>query len=216
MLDWHFQSRAHQCQATGQPFQDGQSFHTVLLSAKEGYERLDLCAEAWNTEGAAILKRPEYVSHWRGTYHVPPPAPPETIAKDDAETLLRRLMELQDPVYGPAIYILAAMLERKRVLRAKQQTKDGGRRQTVYEQPKTGDIFVVTDPELQLHQLETVQRDVAHLLEFGLPQPEKESVAETVGETVGTELPEQNESDAEVAEVMLDQPSNEPKNLTPI
>jgi hypothetical protein len=38
----------------------------------------------------------------------------------------------------------------------------------VYEQPKTGDIFTIADPNLRLNQLEEVQRDVAMLLEQGL------------------------------------------------
>jgi hypothetical protein len=39
----------------------------------------------------------------------------------------------------------------------------------IYEQPKTGDVFTVIDPALQLNQLEQVQRDVGALLEHGLP-----------------------------------------------
>ena len=38
----------------------------------------------------------------------------------------------------------------------------------IYEQPKTGDIFTIADPNLRLDQLEEVQRDVAMLLEQGV------------------------------------------------
>ena len=38
----------------------------------------------------------------------------------------------------------------------------------IYEQPKTGDIFTIADPNLHLDQLEEVQRDVAMLLEQGV------------------------------------------------
>jgi hypothetical protein len=34
----------------------------------------------------------------------------------------------------------------------------------IYEQPKTGDIFVVPDPQLRLDELEDVQREVAGLM----------------------------------------------------
>ena len=68
-----------------------------------------------------------------------------------------------------ASYILAVMLERKRILRVKDQIKTDGQRIFVYEHPKTGDVFTIPDPDLQLNQLETVQRDVADLLEHGLP-----------------------------------------------
>ena len=43
----------------------------------------------------------------------------------------------------------------------------------VYEQPKTGDIFTIPDPDLQLNQLEEVQRMVASLLEHGLGGPDE-------------------------------------------
>lgn len=185
MLDWHIQARAHHCQVSGKAFEDGQPFHTVLLANKEGFERLDLDPAVWKESSGEILNRPNYVSHWRSVYHVPPPAPPEPIRKDDAITLLRKLMALENPDYGPAIFILAAMLERKRVLRVKKQARESGRRTTVYEQAKTGDVFVVVDPELQLDQLESVQRDVAELLEHGLPgeRSVEESTAEFAAES---------------------------------
>jgi hypothetical protein len=34
----------------------------------------------------------------------------------------------------------------------------------IYEQPATGDVFVVPDPQLRLGELETVQGEVAQLL----------------------------------------------------
>ncbi len=72
----------------------------------------------------------------------------------------------------PAGYILAVMLERKRLLKVKEQLVREGKRVFVYEQPKTGDLFTILDPGLQLDQLESVQRDVAALLEHGLPAAE--------------------------------------------
>ena len=95
----------------------------------------------------------------------------EAIRRETAETLLRKLITLNDPYYIPAGYILAVMLERKRLLKVKQQLVREGRRVFVYEQPGTGDLFTITDPGLQLNQLESVQRDVAELLENGLEVP---------------------------------------------
>ena len=46
-----------------------------------------------------------------------------------------------------------------------------GQRIFIYEQPKTGDLFTIPDPNLQLNQLEEVQKDVAELLERGLNPP---------------------------------------------
>jgi hypothetical protein len=70
------------------------------------------------------------------------------------------------------------MLERKRLLKVKEQLVRDGQRVFIYEQPATGDVFTIIDPALQLNQLEQVQHDVAALLEHGLnaptpiPQPE--------------------------------------------
>jgi hypothetical protein len=93
------------------------------------------------------------------------------IQKDTAETLLRKIVALNDPVHAPAAYILAVMLERKRLLKVKEQLKREGQRVFVYEHPKTGDIFTIADPVLHLDQLEQVQHDVAQLLEHGLNPP---------------------------------------------
>jgi hypothetical protein len=50
----------------------------------------------------------------------------------------------------------------------KEQITRDGQRIFIYEQPKTGDIFAIADPNLHLDQLEQVQRDVAMLLEQGV------------------------------------------------
>ena len=169
MLEWNIQSRARECQLTGKTFAAGAPYHTVLLDAKVGFERLDLSAAAWKEHGSEIHQRPNYVSHWVGTYEAPPAVAPEAIKRDDAESLLRALIERKDERYAPAMFILAVMLERKRALRVKTQLREGGRRVIVYEHVKSGDVLLIQDPDLQLAQLETVQHDVAELLENGLP-----------------------------------------------
>jgi hypothetical protein len=63
------------------------------------------------------------------------------------------------------------MLERKRLLKVKEQFQREGRRVFIYEQPRTGDIFTITDPNLQLNQLEEIQRATAELLAHGLNPP---------------------------------------------
>jgi hypothetical protein len=170
MLEWNIQSRGHACHVTGKGFAEGDVFHTALIETRHGFERLDLSPSAWKEQGAEIIARSGFVSHWVGTYEPPPAAAPEAIRRDDAESLLRALLELRDPRHEGAVFILAAMLERKRLLKIKGHSRETGRRVTLYEHPKSGDIFAVTDPGLQLSQLESVQRDVAMLLEHGLPQ----------------------------------------------
>ncbi len=171
MTEWNIQSRAHACDACGKGFADQETYHTLLFDDKAQFRRSDICAGCWQrqfSEGAR--ERKGFISYWHGVYEAPP-APTEAIRRDTAESLLRKLIELNDPHYIPAAYILAVMLERKRALKIKEQVQRQGRRVFIYEQPATGDVFTVVDPNLQLNQLEEVQRDVAALLEHGLNPP---------------------------------------------
>jgi hypothetical protein len=170
MIEWNIQSRAHACHACGKPFADKEPYHTVLVDARASYSRQDLCQACWLERKGQAAGQAGFVSHWQGLFQQPQPQP-ELIRKDTAETLLRKLTELGDPAHLAAVYILAVMLERKRLLKVKDQLRQEGRRVFVYEQPRTGDVFTVADPGLSLGQLDEVQRDVAHLLEHGLPDP---------------------------------------------
>jgi hypothetical protein len=169
MNEWNIQSRGHACQSCQQQFTDGETYHTILFDEKKDFLRIDVCKKCWAAQYADASQRQNFVSHWHGQYEAPPPAPVDPIQKETAETLLRKLVELNDPKYTAASYILAVMLERKRLLKVKEQVRAEGRRIFIYEQPKTGDVFTIPDPDLQLNQLEEVQRDVADLLEHGLP-----------------------------------------------
>ena len=172
MNEWHIQSRAHACQACGKHFADKQPYHTVLADAKHEIQRLDLCEPCWKGEADGARDRKGFISHWQGVYETPPAAPAEAIQKENAESLLRKLIELNDPKNAAASFILAVMLERKRILKVKEQLQREGQRVFIYEQPKTGDFFTIADPNLRLDELDAVQRDVAALLEDGLPAPE--------------------------------------------
>ncbi len=172
MNEWNIQSRAHACQSCGQPFADQQPYHTLLFDDHQQFRREDVCHACWQTQfSQGASDRMGFVSYWQGVYEAPPPVPSDPIQKDTAEALLRKLIELNDPTHGPATYILAVMLERRRVLKVKEQLWRDGRRVFLYEQPRTGDLFSIADPNLQLDQLDAVQHDVAALLEHGLNPP---------------------------------------------
>lgn len=172
MNEWNIQSRARVCQACGKAFCDKQPFHTLLFEEKQQYQRLDICADCWQAqypEGASDRKG--FISQWHGLFQAPPAAPEEPIKKASAESLLRELLQTNDPQYGPVCYILAVMLERKRVLKVKEQLRRPEGRVFIYEDPHSGDLFTITDPNLRLDQLEEVQRNTAHLLAHGLNPP---------------------------------------------
>jgi hypothetical protein len=173
MNEWNIQSRAPGCEACAQPFADRQPFHTLLYDEKaEQLHRMDVCDACWQSQFSdGARERKGFVSHWQGIFEMPPAQAPDVIQKETAETLLRKLIEQNDPRYVPAAFILAVMLERKRLLKVKEQLQRDGRRVFVYEQPTTGDLFTIVDPDLHLNQLEAVQHDVSQLLEHGLHPP---------------------------------------------
>ena len=170
ITEWNIQSRAHGCESCGKRFADQEHYHTLLFDEKNGFRRLDVCNACWEGNFRDSKDGQGYISYWQGVYEAPPPVT-EPIQKENAETLLRKLIERNDPQYGPASYILAVMLERKRLLKVKEQIRRDGKRIFIYEQPKTGDLFTIADPDLRLDQLEQVQHDVATLLEHGLNPP---------------------------------------------
>ena len=201
MNEWNIQSRAHACQMCEQPFADRQSYRTILFEQGKDLCRSDIC-EACAQKAGDLRDHAGYISHWQGVYEAPPPQPVEPIQKETAETILRKLIEQNDPHYAPSAYILAVMLERKRVLKVKEQFQRDGQRVFIYEQPKTGDVFTVADPDLHLDQLEQVQHDVAHLLEHGLNPSPADSAAETKPETADPTNPAQEETGAPENETM--------------
>lgn len=187
MDEWNIQSRGHACEACGKAFTDKQTYHTMLIDEKQDFRRSDVCPDCWQKQFSdGARDRKGFISYWHGIYEAPAPVP-EAIRKDTAESLLRKLIELNDPKYIPAGYILAVMLERKRLLKVKEQMQRDGHRVFIYEQPGTGDIFTIIDPGLQLNQLEQVQRDVAALLEHGLNPPAETPAAETPAPTPESE-----------------------------
>ena len=179
MNEWNIQSRAAACESCSRPFADKQPLHTLLFDERAELRRMDICENCWQTQfSEGARERKGFISHWQTVFMAPAPVV-EPIQKDTAETLLRKLIEQNDPQHAPAGFILAVMLERKRILKVKEQLVRDGQRLFIYEHPKTGDVFSIADPNLRLDQLEQVQRDVAQLLEHGLNPPAQQAANET-------------------------------------
>lgn len=158
--DWPIKQRSDACTQTHRAFAPGEQFYTLLFREGDGFRREDLSEEAWSARNENI--RP--FSFWKSRYEPPPPEQPEPLAKESAEQLLRRLLSEQNPANRNACYVLAAMLERKRVL--KQINTDRSEEQPVliYEHAKTGEVFLVHDVRLRLDELDSVQHEVTQLL----------------------------------------------------
>jgi len=156
--EWAIKQRADKCAATQRPFTPGEYFYTLLFRDPEGYRREDLSEEAWRGRNDNI----QPFSFWRTRYE-PLPEPTEPLPKENAEQLFRRFMSSEKPPAN-ACYVLAAMLERKRVLKQIKTAQSENGQVLIYEHGLSGDVFIVPDPQLRLSELEQVQNEVAQLL----------------------------------------------------
>ena len=170
---WHVRSRSRECAATQQPFADGESIVTALYPDPEssGYLRRDYSLQAW-ADLPADAEQP--FSFWKATYHQPTAdGAPDPMEKLSAEELLRRLVEDDEEHTENTRYILAVMLERQKLLRETDSQRTNGAILRVYEHRKTGEVFLIRDPDIPLDQVEAVQNEVMVLLENNgrLPTP---------------------------------------------
>jgi hypothetical protein len=157
--EWPIKHRSDACAATQRPFAAGEPFYTLLFREGDGFRREDLSEEAWTARNDNI----QPFSFWKTRYEPTPPALPEPLARETAEQLFRRLLSSENPPAN-ACYVLAVMLERKRVLKQIKIDHAEHGRVLVYEQPSTGDVFIVRDPQLRMDEIGTVQNEVASLL----------------------------------------------------
>ncbi|OUX37251.1 MAG: hypothetical protein CBE26_03830 [Kiritimatiellaceae bacterium TMED266] len=174
---WSVRKCAVVCAVSGKPFEDGDEVISSLQFEEGAYQRVDRLASC--AEGAV-----EGISVWR-TKYILPPAPEEVVQKENVEGLLRKRMAAEVPEDRDVIFILAVMLERKKILVERDvQQHPGGMKIRVYEHRKTKESFAVTDPELRLDELERVQDEVAVLL-GGQPRVRPEEASDVSGGGTG-------------------------------
>jgi len=155
--DWEIRKRSEVCTQTQRPFLEDEFFYTAIFREGDGFRREDLSEEAWaaRPDGEAPF------SFWRSKFEMPPPPPPEPLAKQDAEGILRRLITENSEATKNARYILALMLERKRLLKPMESTDPDV---LVYERAGSGETFLIPNPRLSLAQVPEVQKEVTALL----------------------------------------------------
>ena len=161
---WHIKSRAHQCSISEKPFTEGEVFFTAIFPDPEldGYLRSDFSQEAWESrENEAPLP----FSFWRTVYRPPEVEAKVTIVdKDDPESLLKMMIEQDEAHTENTRYILAIMLERKKILveTDSQKTRTGLIR--IYEHRHSGEVFIVKDPLIPLREIAPIQEEVQRML----------------------------------------------------
>ncbi|MCX8239999.1 MAG: hypothetical protein OSB05_14365 [Akkermansiaceae bacterium] len=173
---WSIKSRARECAATETKFEAGQKIRAAIFPDPDssGYLRKDFTLEAWNhreDEGSPF-------STWITTFE-PPIAEEkaEDVVDQNPESLLRKMIEDDEEHTENARYILAVMLERQKLLRETDTQEISSGILRVYEHRKTGDVFIIKDPQIPLSDVDRIQEEVKQLLDPE-PEPELESQGE--------------------------------------
>jgi hypothetical protein len=154
---WEVKARAHKCSATGEPFADGQTILSRLIATADGLVRDDFEQAQWDKEKEAASR-----FFWKTVYHPPTPKEEAPFKEENAAEAVQELMAENNPENTNTIFILAAMLERKRLWIEKAvQTDEEGHKVRIYEQKDSGETYFIIDPEISLENLVALQEEVA-------------------------------------------------------
>ncbi len=196
---WSIKSRTRQCSVTGKTFEPGQKIRTAIFpdSESSGYVRKDFALDSWDSREESELPFSSWITRYEAAV-IEEKA--EDVVDQDPESLLQKMVEDDDAQTENVRYILAVMLERKKILRETdtQEVPSGILR--VYEQRKTGDVYVIKDPQIPLSDVDKVQTEVREMLDptplAEAETPEGEASHKTsngVGHEVGNKLTEGEE-----------------------
>lgn len=171
-ISWEVKSRATHCVATGEAFAEGDAVYSRLIDTLDGLIREDYSRTAWTPQ-----LRDAALFHWKTRFRKPAPRKEPPFQEENAENFLRALLEEEDTAAANTIFILAVMLERKRILAERAVQRDpGGQVVRIYEHKDTGETFFIVDPQLTLRDIEAVQQEVA--LRLGWIQPAEDAAPE--------------------------------------
>ncbi|MDF1816577.1 MAG: hypothetical protein P1V20_30525 [Verrucomicrobiales bacterium] len=154
IVDWKIKPRSGVCSHSDKEFEDEEPFYTCIFDDPEsdGFIRRDYSVESWN----AISKKlePSPFSFWKSHYKKQEnKAKEDAVKQNSAEAMLHRMIEEDQPVTENARYILALMLERKKILIPTEVKETDTRRRLFYEHKDTGSVYIVSDPMLKLDEI---------------------------------------------------------------
>lgn len=161
--NYSIKSRSHRCSHTEEPFQEGVAFVAAIFPDPEssGYLRRDFSLEAWQE----VEKTEEPFSFWKSHYKPPVKEEKEVEIARSPEALFAKLVEDNEEHTENARFILAVMLERKKLLRETDTQQLPNALLRIYEHRKTGDVFIVKDPQIALADVDSIQEDIHRLLD---------------------------------------------------
>lgn len=174
---WEVKARAHKSAASDTPFEEGQTIISRLRMTADGLVRDDFLQSEWDGDKEKASR-----FFWKTVYHPPQPKAEAPFKEENAAEALTGLLAENDPENTNTLFILAAMLERKRLWVEKAVQRDEqGRKVRIYEQKDGGETYFIVDPEIHLDQLVQLQEEVARKL--GWIQPEENPAADSEEES---------------------------------
>ena len=167
-MDWDVQKVHPACDRCAGPFLDNQAYHCLLRLDKEAPERKDYCQKCWSGDIASNFQTMQPYAAWSGRYRViVPPPKEEVVRRDHAETLLRQLIARKDPSQKNILFVLAIMLERKKILKPQRcvgRQEAETRKVLVYVHAQTAETILIEDPQIRLTDWNHIQNQVTELL----------------------------------------------------
>lgn len=154
---WSIKETALSCFSSGYHFKEQDVIISQIIFSDGKYIRRDFCEKHKPNNSNEI-------STWK-TYFSPPVKKQDIIKKEGIEGLLRNFIKSDPEANSEIIFILAVMLERKKILLERDtQVLDNGEKIRIYEHRKTSESFMIKDPELKLDAIENLKNEVAVLL----------------------------------------------------
>ena len=194
LLDWKIKNRTGICHHTEKKFEEDDPFYTCIFDDPEsdGFIRRDFSEAAWKDISQSFEPAP--FSFWRSIYKAPENQnKEEPIKQNSVEAMLHRMIEEGRPETENTRYILALMLERKKILIPTEVKETESNTLLFYEHKDSGAVYIVADPKLHLEEVGLIQEEVSLLLEAeenmasGGASSEKEEPASEAVEVVSEE-----------------------------
>ena len=161
---WSVKKCSSKCSKTGRDFEDQEIVTSVLKFVDGSFERFDYSNLDDDIDEISGDGSAGSVFVWKTQFRLPI-AKEEVVQKENVESLLRKMILKEDPKDQNIIFILAVMLERKKILVERgTQNLENGFKLRVYEHRKSKESFTIIDPCLKLNELEKVQEQVVVLL----------------------------------------------------
>lgn len=158
MTDYQIQPHTRRCAATGRDLQPGERYYTALVEEGDLFVRQDFSSQAWQGPPAGAF------SFWSGRVPQPNETAKPRFDDDVLEECFQRLQEQGERSRVNFRYVVALLLIRRKRLRFEQTIDADGVEQLELSNIKTGEKYLVLNPQLTDEQMAEVQSEVFRVL----------------------------------------------------